>query len=68
MEDKTNFSPEQYNKYLQENAKIVRDWPGWMREGARSTLQHCGSPVVPIRESDGTQRADPPAEGSLKST
>jgi hypothetical protein len=36
MVDKTNSSEEQYDHYLRENAAIVREWPHWMKEAARS--------------------------------
>jgi hypothetical protein len=36
MADKKNSSREQYDRYLQENARIVREWPHWMKDGART--------------------------------
>lgn len=58
MTDKTNSSQEQYDRYLRENADIVRDWPDWMKEGARSVSQPVDRAVLSLKATDDRRSKD----------
>lgn len=58
MADKMSSSQEQYDRYFRENAEIVRDWPDWMKEGARSSRKQCDRTVAPIRRVDSAHSLD----------